>query len=679
MSGTAKKSYPPGSWPLRKGETAEQAAERQAAIPRSAAPAEELSRRPKLGEYTCGSSTEESQSFDYTTEQPRAQADGGPIEMKDETGASPLGEEQETVKGKGVEAKQVEEQGRKEVRPVEAGEKGGVEQQLPEQPGGEGLTEKAKEALDRASQGQPTEEAREAFMQAARSHLASAEEMKGEVEAPQEPQQEKRQAPEAEVLEKKDEAPVEIPEGKEEGEEKPEALEKLPAEAQEQEPAAEQKPEVEEVPAPEAGIEGQVPAEVQEKEQELKEEGAEAAPEVPLDFSILKNGTVNKGGNVVDEEGKVVGRVTQGVLKYIVGRKVDENGDIWSADGKVVGKAEPISESEREEMLREPSPFESFPDAVVDKDGMVVWNGEPVGKVVEGDLAVLRGKSVDPDGDILDKDGNVIGKAVRLEPEPEPEPEVVDKSILAGKRVNKAGNVVDERGVIFGRVVEGDVKKMVGRMCNKEGNVLSESGDILGKAELVPEGEREGLKEGPFAELEGCTVAKDGTVVTPSGDVVGRLVSGDPKMLFGRPVDEDGDILDRNGNVIGKAERWEPEKVERKKNPMSGRRVNREGNVVDEDGNIIGKLTSGDLHICSGKDIDDDGDVVDYKGNVIGHCTLLQDLPTEEPEEKEKREQAERDRKLAAQMAVCIEQCLDKIRPICKMITEVSVIHDVFL
>jgi hypothetical protein len=44
----------------------------------------------------------------------------------------------------------------------------------------------------------------------------------------------------------------------------------------------------------------------------------------------------------------------------------------------------------------------------------------------------------------------------------------------------------------------------------------------------------------------------------------------------------------------------------------------------------------------------------------------------ESPEEKEKREQAEADRKLASQMATVIEQCLDRIRPVCKTITGVS-------
>jgi hypothetical protein len=55
-----------------------------------------------------------------------------------------------------------------------------------------------------------------------------------------------------------------------------------------------------------------------------------------------------------------------------------------------------------------------------------------------------------------------------------------------------------------------------------------------------------------FAELSGCTVAKNGKIVTPCGDVVGRLVSGDPKILFGRLVDEDGHICDKNGNVLGR-------------------------------------------------------------------------------------------------------------------------------
>jgi hypothetical protein len=410
-----------------------------------------------------------------------------------------------------------------------------------------------------------------------------------------------------------------------------------------------------------------------ELEDEVNEE-LEKEAAATTDFAILKEAKVNKAGNLVNDKGEVVGRVTEGILKNLIGKRGDENGQFWNDSGKMVGKAQPIPDTEREN-YKEPAPFEDFPEATVQSDGKIMSNGEVIGMITDGEPKKLKGKKVDEDGDILDKNGNVIGKAEPWEePEAPPQPKK-DFSILAGKRVNKAGNVVDLNGQIFGRIVHGDVKRMVGRMCDKYGNILSESGGITGKAEVVSEGEREGFKDGPFAELPGCTVAREGKVVTLGGDVVGRLLSGDPKVLIGRSVDEDGDILDRNGNSIGKAERWEEPIVEKKKDPLAGRRVNREGNVVNEDGNLIGRLISGEITICSGKEIDDDGDVVDSKGNTIGHASLLADIPpepvaTESPEDKGKRDQLEQDKKLAKQMAACVGQCLDKIRPICKMITQ---------
>ncbi|KAI1813474.1 hypothetical protein GGS20DRAFT_478410 [Poronia punctata] len=393
----------------------------------------------------------------------------------------------------------------------------------------------------------------------------------------------------------------------------------------------------------------------------------------PIDYSMLRDKKVNKAGNVVDDKGQVWGRVIQGVLKNLAGKKVGDNGQIFNDAGQVIGKAEPIPDSEREE-VKEPSPFEDFPDAVVGDDGDVMSKGEKIGTVVEGDAKKLKGKSVDADGDILDRNGNSLGRAERWEaPEPEPEPEI-DMSPLAGKRINKAGNAVDKHGDIYGRVIEGSIGRLVGKMCDKNGFVRNEAGDIIGKCELIPEAEREGMKEGPFSELSGCTVTKEGKVVSTSGDVVGRLTSGDPKVLSGRPVDDDGDILDKNGNVLGHAERWEEPEPEKDVSPMSGRKVNREGNVVDENGDVIGKLTTGELSKCSGKKIDDDGDVIDQKGSILGHVSLLEDIPEPEPEETEEEKEArlkkEQDSEIAKRISACIEQSLDKIKPICKLITE---------
>ena len=401
---------------------------------------------------------------------------------------------------------------------------------------------------------------------------------------------------------------------------------------------------------------------------EAEEEAGEAANK--LDFSILKDTKVNKGGNLVNDKGDIMGHLTEGEAKKLVGMTADEQGQIWNQSGKVVGKAEPIPDDERQDISKDFAPFENFPDAVVEADGRVMSDGKQVGSVIEGDAKRMKGSKVDEDGDILDRRGNTIGKAEAWdEPEEAPE-EAADMSSLAGKRVNKAGNIVDANGQIYGRVIEGNVKSLVGRMCDKEGNILSESGEKIGKAELVSEGEREGSKAGPFAELEGCTVAKDGKVVTSAGEVVGRLVNGDPKTLYGRSVDEDGDVLDKNGNTLGKAERWEEPEVEKKKSPLEGRKVNREGNVVDEDGNVIGQLVSGDIATCAGKEVDNDGDVVNAKGNTVGHVSLIEDIPQESAEDKQKREQGDKDRELAGKLAGSIEQSLDKIKPILKLITD---------
>jgi hypothetical protein len=218
-------------------------------------------------------------------------------------------------------------------------------------------------------------------------------------------------------------------------------------------------------------------------------------------------------------------------------------------------------------------------------------------------------------------------------------------------------------------------------MCDKQGFVRNEGGDVVGKAELVPEGDREGLKTGPFSDFSNCSVTKDGKITSDQG-IVGKLVEGDAKKLFGKPCDEDGDILDSNGTVIGKAERFEEEEAQKDVHPLSGMRVNKQGDVYDSNGELVGKLTEGLVSRCAGQKIDDDGDVVDQKGNGIGHVSLLDDIPEpeaepeEEPEpeeteeEKEKRLKAEEDKKLANSMSTCIQQSLEQISPILKRITE---------
>ncbi|KAH8800505.1 hypothetical protein F5884DRAFT_825110 [Xylogone sp. PMI_703] len=401
-------------------------------------------------------------------------------------------------------------------------------------------------------------------------------------------------------------------------------------------------------------------------------------PEIK-DLSLLDGKKVNKVGNVVDDDGKLFGRVKEGDLSKLVGKKCDAEGKIWSELGKVIGLVELLSVDERDVALE--SPFEDFPDATVDSKGNIIFENQVVGRLIEGDPKRLFGKKIDKDGEVLDRIGNVLGKAERWTEPDESAPVEIDRSSLAGKRVNKLGNVVDASGQIFGRLVEGDPKKLAGRMCDKNGNVMSEIGDVIGKAELVPESEREGETTGPFAGFDNPFVTKDGKVTDVRGVVIGRLVHGDVRQLSGKDVDADGDVLDKNGNVIGKAERWEEEEKPVVKHPAAGYKVNKEGNVIDDSGDILAKLTEGDISRCAGCEIDNDGDVINSKGITIGHVTLLKDITPEKPketpeqlEERKKEEEEEKqkaqDRKLAAQLANIIENSVDKIKPILGLITD---------
>lgn len=147
-------------------------------------------------------------------------------------------------------------------------------------------------------------------------------------------------------------------------------------------------------------------------------------------------------------------------------------------------------------------------------------------------------------------------------------------------------------------------------MCDKQGFVRNEGGDVVGRAELVPEGDREGVKTGPFADFPDATVTKDGKVTSEQHGIVGRVTEGDVKKLFGKAVDEDGDVLDKNGNVLGKCERWEEEAVEEAQkdvHPLAGLKVNKKGEVYDNNGELVGKLTEGLASRCAGQKIDEDG------------------------------------------------------------------------
>ena len=57
-----------------------------------------------------------------------------------------------------------------------------------------------------------------------------------------------------------------------------------------------------------------------------------------IDNSVLNGMVLNKAGNVVDDNGKLFGKVVTGEVAKLVGKKCDAEGKIWSESGKVIGK-----------------------------------------------------------------------------------------------------------------------------------------------------------------------------------------------------------------------------------------------------------------------------------------------------------------------------------------------------
>ena len=370
--------------------------------------------------------------------------------------------------------------------------------------------------------------------------------------------------------------------------------------------------------------EGNVIGKVELVPQEPEED---AGPDLPP-LSILEGLKCNKSGKIVNSEGKPLGELIEGDPKRIakLGSQCDSEGQFWDTRGNVIGRAQTLPQDDDEEE----APFAGLEGLIVVKDGFVEdINENKVGVITEGDPKKLVGRTVDEDGDVLDKRGNVIGHAERYnepEPEEEPEPEKPDLSILKGLTVNKQGNVIGPDGVPIARVVEGDVKELAGRKVGEEGQIWNDSGNVIGRVELIPDNERAVKPEGPFAGLEGLVVVKGGKVEDEDGNTVGEVVEGDPKKLVGRAVDEDGDIIDKYGNVKGHAIPYEEEEVEVEEVDLSsleGKVVNKTGNVVDEHGTIFGRIVDGDPIRLAGRKVDGKGQIWSDDGKVIGQAELI--------------------------------------------------------
>ncbi|KAL8743245.1 MAG: hypothetical protein Q9190_004383 [Brigantiaea leucoxantha] len=388
---------------------------------------------------------------------------------------------------------------------------------------------------------------------------------------------------------------------------------------------------------------------LEQAQEDLPDGLPDGVPEIAPDFSILEGLKVNKKGQVLNEDGEPIGELSEGELSECAGKKINANGEVVDKDGNVLGKVSVIQGEAADEAMKELHPElleqvkEAAEDAVtpdlsildglkVNKKGEVVnEDGDPIARLVEGELADVTGKKINDKGEVLDAEGNVIGKVELIPQDAEAEeedtgPELPPLSILEGLKCNKSGAIVDANGNPVGRLVEGDAKKLSksGAECDAEGQFWDGKGHVIGRAETIPVAEQE--EEAPFAGLEGLLVVKDGWVQDENENIVGILVEGDAKKLVGRAVDEDGDVIDKHGNVVGHADRYEEEVPDVKAPDLSvlkGLTVNKQGKVIGPQGVPIAILVEGNAKELAGRTIDEEGQIWNDSGKVVGRCELI--------------------------------------------------------
>jgi Protein of unknown function (DUF3659) len=402
----------------------------------------------------------------------------------------------------------------------------------------------------------------------------------------------------------------------------------------------------------------------------LPQEVKDAAGEVEItpDLTIVEGKKLNKKGNILDDEGEVLAKLIEGDPKECAGKVPNEKGEILNDKGEVIGKVEIVQGEAADEAMKELHP-ELVEDAQVpsisilsglkvNKKGEVLdEEGEPIGRLIQGELSDVAGKKINEKGEIVDKDGNVIGKVEVLQKAEEAAEaaqdaadeakdaaeeaaqEGPDFSLVEGLKVNKKGEVINEDGDVIAKLAEGyDLAAVAGKKLNDKGEVVDADGNIIGKVEMIPqEGEEAEEDTGPelppLSILEGLKCNKSGKIVDADGNPVGELIEGDAKRLskMGATCDEQGQFWDGKGKVIGRAQTL-PVEDEDEEAPFAGLEgliVVKDGWVEDENENRVGKLVEGDPKKLVGRHVDEDGDVIDKRGNVVGHAERY-----EEPEEE---------------------------------------------
>lgn len=205
-------------------------------------------------------------------------------------------------------------------------------------------------------------------------------------------------------------------------------------------------------------------------------------------IDILEGHEIGEDGKIFNDEGHVIGQLTEGDAEQLAGQKINEAGEILDEDGDVIGRADVI------------------PPGVEDMIDEAKEDVEEAAPGITPDLSILEGKKVNKKGKILDEEGEIIGQLT----------EDSDPKQCAGKVPNENGEITDKDGNVIGKVevVPGEAADEAMKALHPE--LLEEAGEAA--EDEVPDVTPD------FSILEGLKVNKKGQVLNEDGEPLASLL-----------------------------------------------------------------------------------------------------------------------------------------------------------
>ncbi|MGR8919009.1 MAG: Flp pilus assembly protein CpaB, partial [Gammaproteobacteria bacterium] len=213
---------------------------------------------------------------------------------------------------------------------------------------------------------------------------------------------------------------------------------------------------------------------------------------------------------------------------------------------------------------------------------------------------VAAAAGVDERGNLVDADGKTLMSAKQLE--------AAGLTVNAdGQLVDKDGNVVDPSDLVVtadGRVMSKKDLAAAGLTVNESGQIVDANGNVVAADDVVVSANGQVMTKQQLA-ASGLSVNENGEIVDASGKVVdpnglvmtsdGKVLTADALAAAGLSVNENGEIVDANGNVV------DPDSL-----------------VTSANGDV---LTAEQL-AAAGLSVNANGEIVDANGNVVDPCSV---------------------------------------------------------